>query len=39
MNNCWSILLVGFLLSMFGVIVAVGILLLMVKLLDSLDGK
>jgi len=24
---------------MFGVIVAVGILLLMVKLLDSLDGK
>jgi len=24
---------------MFGIIVAVGILLLMVKLLDSLDGK
>jgi hypothetical protein len=31
--------MIGFLLSMFGVIVAIGILLLMAKLLDSLDGK
>jgi hypothetical protein len=31
--------LVGFLLSMFGVLFAIGILFAVIKVLDKLDGK
>ena len=34
-----EIFVAGFLLSMFGVLVAIGILFAVVKVLDKLDGK